>query len=172
MIDIQDIIAAVEASLQELQGGSDPQSCGLFLVEAKAHGDEIEVFIDCDARGADGRARGVTVDDCVVLTKAIEGRFDRDENDFSLTVSSAGIGQPLRVLRQYRKLIGRQLEVVLVSGTKFIATLEAVDENGIMTLSYLEKQRVEGKKRYEKVTKTADFAPETVKKCMEYIDFR
>ncbi len=164
MIELQDITAAT----QEALGDGD-----LFLVDVKmSAGDEIEIFIDSDGRGDDGRLRGVTVDDCVALTKAIEAKFDRDEEDFALTVSSAGIGQPLKVLRQYKKLVDKQIEVVLVSGGKLVATLEAVDENWNMTLSYTEKQRVEGKKRYEKVAKTAILSPEMVKKSTEYIDFK
>ena len=154
---------------------------GLFLVEVRVSGDEAEVFIDSDGTAADGKPRRVTVDDCVILTKAIEARFDREapENDFSLTVSSAGIGQPLKVMRQYLKLIGRQVEVVLASGAKFVATLEGVEpgadddiKNASITLSYPEKQKVEGKKRPETVTVTKTFALSEVKSTKEHIDFK
>lgn len=164
MIDREDIIKAVE---KELQDGA------LFLVDVKmSAGDEIEIFIDSDGLEADGHPRRVTVDDCVALNKAIEAWFDRDVEDFSLTVSSAGVGQPLKVPRQYKKLVGRQVEVVLTVGAKIVATLEAVDENGNMTLSYPEKQKAEGKKRHEIVSKTALFTPHDVKKTTEYIDFK
>jgi ribosome maturation factor RimP len=145
---------------------------GLFLVEAKVlPGDAIEVFIDSDARGEDGRLKGVTVEDCVALTKAIEARFDRDEEDFSLTVSSAGIGQPLRVPRQYLKLVGRSVEVVLGTGVKITGVLEAFGEDNI-TLSYPEKRRAEGKKKPETVTVTETFPLSEVKTTREYIDFK
>lgn len=121
MIEREDVIKAVREEL----GDGD-----LFLVEVKVRGDEVEVFIDSDGIADDGRTARVTVEDCIRLSRAIEARFDRDEpeNDFSLTVSSAGIGQPLRVMRQYHKLVGRQVEVVLASGgAKVVATLEAVE---------------------------------------------
>ena len=78
---------------EELAEGS------LFLVEVNiTPGNEIEVVIDSDG--------SVDIDDCVALSRAIEERLDREEEDFELTVTSAGIGRPLRLLRQYRKLIG------------------------------------------------------------------
>ena len=84
---------------EELAEGS------LFLVEVNiTPGNEIEVVIDSDG--------SVDIDDCVALSRAIEERLDREEEDFELTVTSAGIGRPLRLLRQYRKLIGRPVEVV------------------------------------------------------------
>lgn len=95
---------------EELAEGS------LFLVEVNiTPGNEIEVVIDSDG--------SVDIDDCVALSRAIEERLDREEEDFELTVTSAGIGRPLRLLRQYRKLIGHPVEVVLLNGTKIIAEL-------------------------------------------------
>lgn len=177
MIDREDIIRAVEEALAARVG--DTGSGGLFLVDVRnGAGDEVEIFIDSDGRDADGRTRGVSVDDCVLLTKAIESRFDRDENDFSLTVSSAGIGQPLKTERQYRKLVGAEVEVVPASGAKFVAKLEAVEagaeggEAASLTLSYPEKQKVEGKKRPETITVTKTFPLSEIKTTKEHIDFK
>jgi ribosome maturation factor RimP len=186
MVDIQDIARVAERELaaraESERGGMAPESAdaagkenscaGLFLVDVKAlAGDAVEVFIDSDARGDDGRLRGVTVEDCVALTRAIEAHFDRDVDDFSLTVSSAGIGQPLRVPRQYRKLIGRSVEVVMASGVKITGMLEAFGEDNI-TLSYPEKRKAEGKKKPEIVTVTETFPLSEVKTTREYIDFK
>ncbi len=135
----------------------------LFLVDVKIlPGNEIEVFIDSDGR--------VTVEDCITLTRAIENRFDRDAEDFSLTVSSAGIGQPLKTLRQYKKLVGGSVEVVLTDGAKLLATLEDAGEDSI-TLSYPEKRKIEGKKKPEIVTVTKTVALNEIKTTKEYIDF-
>ncbi|MDR2894681.1 MAG: ribosome assembly cofactor RimP [Alistipes sp.] len=171
MIVREDIIRAVNESLPE--GGN------LFPVEVKVNGDEVEVFVDSDGAGDDGKPRGVTVDDCTALAKAIEAKFDRDVEDFSLTVSSAGIGQPLRVMRQYRKLVGRRVEVLMASGAKFVATLDDAHpgpdgavEGGSVTLSWDEKQKIEGKKRPEIVTVTRTVPLDEIKTTKEYIDFR
>jgi ribosome maturation factor RimP len=201
MVDIQDVIAAVAEELGEgevflSEGensgrvflGEGESSGGVFLVEVKAKGDEVEVFIDSDARDADGRIRHVTVDDCTRLTRAIEARFDRDTDDFSLTVSSAGVGQPLRHPRHFRKLVGRMVEVVTTNGAKIVGVLEGVEgaegvervegagamESGVgsITLSYPEKRRTEGAKRPEVVTVTRTFALSEVKATREHIDFK
>jgi ribosome maturation factor RimP len=158
MITKDDITKAAEVAIEGM-GNNE-----LFVVEVKAlPGDEFEVYIDSDDR--------VTVDDCIAVSRAIEEQFDREVDDFALTVSSAGIGQPLRTLRQYQKLVGGSTEVVLTSGVKILATLEAADEAGI-TLSYPEKRTVEGKKRPEIVTVTKTFAYSEIKSTKEYLDFK
>ncbi|MGV6829180.1 MAG: ribosome assembly cofactor RimP [Flavobacteriales bacterium] len=76
----------------------------LFLIDFKIiSGNQIRVIIDGD--------NGVTVKDCVEISRAIEHNLDREENDFSLEVASAGVSEPLVNLRQYKKNIGRKLSV-------------------------------------------------------------
>ena len=55
----------------------------------------------------------VVLDDCVELSRAIEEHFDREVEDYSLTVTSAGLDQLFKMLRQFIKTIGTQLEVIL-----------------------------------------------------------
>ena len=87
--------------------------------------DEIEVTIDSDTT--------VGIDDCIALSRAVTGAFDRDAEDFALTVVSAGIGQPLVCERQYRKMVGREVDVVLRDGRKLTAEAKAFD-GGALTL--------------------------------------
>lgn len=76
----------------------------LFLIEMTVGGDNsIKVIIDGD--------NGVTVDDCVFISRAVEHNLDREEQDFSLEVASAGAASPLTNKRQFVKNIGRTLEV-------------------------------------------------------------
>ena len=155
MIDTEKIIAIAERKLE----GSE-----MFVVGCHCSpGNEIELLIDSDT--------SVSIDACVALSRAVEAEFDRDAEDFSLTVASAGIGSELRCLRQYRKLVGRPVEVLLLSGVKITAQLDAADEEGI-TLSYEEKQTVEGKKRKQtvRVTRTYPFAE--IKSTREFLDFK
>ena len=123
MIDTKKIIEAAERKLQ----GTD-----MFVVGCTCTpGNEIELLIDSDT--------SVAIEACAELSRAVEAEFDRDEEDFSLTVASAGIGSELKSLRQYRKLIGGTVEVLLNSGIKMLAKLDAADDEGI-TISYEEKQ--------------------------------
>ena len=123
----------------------------------------VELLIDSDS--------SVAIDSCVELSRAIEAEFDRDVEDFELTVASAGIGSELKCLRQYRKLIGKSVEVLLKSGVKVLATLEEMTDESI-TLSYEEKQAVEGKKRKELVKVTHTYSFDEIKYTKEWLDFK
>ncbi|MGX8712752.1 MAG: ribosome assembly cofactor RimP [bacterium] len=96
-----------------------------FLVSLKITPDN-RIFVDIDGDN------GVTIDDCIALSRAIEGQLDRDEEDFELNVSSAGADQPLKLTRQYRKNVGRELEVVTVDGERAEGTLEDASDEGIV----------------------------------------
>lgn len=136
----------------------------LFVVSCSVTpANEVELLIDSD--------QSVSIDDCMALSRAIEAEFDRDVEDFELMVASAGIGSELKSLRQYRKLVGRPVEVLLKSGVKVLALLEEVTDEAI-TLSYEEKQAVEGKKRKELVKVVRTYAFEEIKYTKEYLDFK
>ena len=126
-------------------------------------GNEVELTVDGDA--------SVGIDACASLSRAIEAELDREEEDFSLTVMSAGIGSELRSLRQYRRLVGSPVEVLLANGVKILAKLDAVDEQGI-TLSYEEKQTVEGRKRKQLVTVSRTYPFAEIKYTKEWLDFK
>lgn len=136
----------------------------LFVVDVKVSpAGEIELLIDSDG--------SVTIDDCVALSRAIEGEFDREAEDFALTVASSGIGQPLKVFRQYSKLIGKPVEVVLRSGVKLLAELRETTPESI-TIAWSEKVAVEGKKRKETVERSETYALADVKSTVEHLDFK
>lgn len=92
----------------------------------------------------------VSIEDCMSVSRNIEHNLDREDADFELHVSSAGLDKPLRVHAQYVKNIGRDLDVKLKSKEKTTGTLIAVDEVGV-TLKREEKQAIEGKKKKELV---------------------
>ena len=108
----------------------------MFVVECTSTpGNEIELTIDSDT--------SVGIDACAELSRAVEAQFDRDEEDFSLTVMSAGIGSELKSLRQYRKLAGKSAEVLLTSGVKILAKLEEVNvlTNNLLAAQALAKNK-------------------------------
>lgn len=100
------------------------QHPNIFLVDLKISTDKsIKVVLDGDEE--------VNVKDCINISRAIEGALDRDEEDFSLEVASAGVGSPLKFPRQYRKNLGRKLEVISTEGMKFEGELTHVKEDAI-----------------------------------------
>ena len=95
----------------------------LFLIDLNITNDnKISVVIDGD--------NGVSVNDCIAVSRKIEHNLDREEEDISLEVSSAGVSEPLRLERQYRKNLGRKLQVT-TNNKKIEATLTHVDQDGI-----------------------------------------
>jgi len=95
----------------------------LFLIALNiSDQNHITVVIDGD--------KGVTVEDCVAVSRKIEGELDSDEIDFSLEVASAGAAAPLKLTRQYKKNIGRTL-AVQTNSNKFEGQLQKVSEDGI-----------------------------------------
>lgn len=154
-MDIEQIRLTAERALE----GSD-----MYVVECVVTpANDITVVIDSDT--------AVTVDACAAIDRAISARFDRDEEDFSLTVASAGIGEELKLLRQYRRLVGRSVEVLLNNGIKITAVLDAADEQGI-TLSYDEKVAVEGRKRKELRHTVASYPFSEIKSAREWLDYK
>ena len=155
MIDTKKITESAERHLE----GTD-----MFVVECTSTpGNEIELTIDSDT--------SVGIDACVALSRAVEADLDRDAEDFSLTVASAGIGSELRTLRQYRKLVGRPVEVLLTNGVKILAHLDEATDEGV-TLSYEEKQAVEGRKRKQPVKVTRSYPFAQIKYTKEWLDFK
>jgi ribosome maturation factor RimP len=155
MIDVKTVTEIAERHLE----GSD-----MYVVECKISPmGEIELLIDSDT--------AVKLEDCAALNRAIEAEFDREVEDYSLMVASAGIGSELKLLRQYTKIIGSSVEVLLKDGIKLLAKLNSADEAGI-AISYEEKQAVEGKKRKVTVEVTKDYKWEEIKYVKEYLDFK
>lgn len=139
MIDKRMVIQLAEEKLA---------SSGNYLVDVEIQpGNVIIVEIDND--------EAVCIDDCVELSRFIEEHLDRDSEDFELEVGSAGITSPFKILRQYQKNIGKEVEVLLASGMKLTGILKSADENGIVLT--VEKQvKPEGAKR--KITVEEDLA--------------
>lgn len=112
----------------------------------------------------------IELDDCVSLSRYFETLFDREVEDYSLTVSSAGLDQPFKVMKQYVKALGTKVEVSLKGGKKMVATLVEADETGI-TLKYSVKEAVEGKKKKEMVEHVDRFELEQVNSVRPFIEF-
>ena len=134
----------------------------LFLIDLSISNDNtIKVILDGD--------HGVTVDDCVFISRAIEHNLDREDQDFSLEVASAGAAAPLVNQRQYLKSIGRDLEVATTDGS-FKGTLVKADEQKI-TLNWKAREPKPIGKGKVTVQKQADIAYEDIVEAKVMIKF-
>ena len=96
----------------------------LFLLSCDiSETNAIRVIIDGD--------NGVLVEDCMFISRAIEHNLDREEYDFSLEVTSAGATTPFSHIRQYKKNVGRTLEVK-AEGEKFEGILVTANDEDIL----------------------------------------
>lgn len=94
----------------------------LFLIDLNISDEnQIRVILDGD--------KGVTVEDCIAVSRAIEHNLDREEYDFSLEVMSAGASEPLTFPRQYKKNIGRNLRIKTKNNEKIEGELTAANED-------------------------------------------
>jgi len=96
----------------------------LFLISLSiSDQNHISIVIDGD--------NGVSVNDCISVSRKVENNLDREEEDFSLEVASAGVSAPLKFPRQFKKNIGRTLEV-RTNSNKFEGNLVSVNDDGIV----------------------------------------
>lgn len=135
----------------------------VFIVELEVLvGNKIVVVIDSD--------KGIDISYCIEISKLIESHLDRDVEDFELEVSSAGIGQPFKVLRQYHKNIGREVEVLKADGKKVSGKLIAVNDEGF-SIDMEEMVKPEGKKRKELQVRQVNYNFSEVKQVKDIISF-
>ena len=132
-----DTLIQTLTNLLEEQLAADPAT---YLVDLKIKPtNNIKIFVDGD--------NGITIEKCVAINRALYKQLEElaifTDNDFSLEVSSPGLDEPVKLLRQYRKNIGRQVEVLLNDGTKIEGKLTEVNEDDIV----VEEKKGKNKKR-------------------------
>ena len=122
-------------------------------------GNLIVVEIDND--------EAVSIDDCAELSRYL----DRDVEDYELEVGSAGITSPFKVLRQYVKNIGNEVEMLLKNGSKLTGVLKSADENGVV-VSVEKKVKPEGAKRKVTVIEDESYTFDEIKYTKYLIRFK
>jgi ribosome maturation factor RimP len=149
----------VTALVEEKIAGTD-----LFIVEVNVKpGNKIEVFIDRDS--------GLALEDCLKVSRHVEGNLDREVEDYALDVSSPGVGRPLKLKRQYFKNIGRNVDIKLQDGSKLEGTLTAADEDKIVVHTRT-KEEVEGKKGKKWVERDTEVPFESISETKITISFK
>lgn len=137
---------------------------GLFLVDLTITKDNaINIEID-------KHVGGVSVKDCMAVSRNVEHNLDREEQDFELHVSSAGIDRPLRVLPQFIKNINRTVEVLKNDGILIEGILKEANETEL-TLETTRVEKIEGKKKKETIVEQIVLPMNTIKETKIVITF-
>ena len=153
MIDKNQIAEFVNEKLTEDQ----------FLVDVTVSpGNVIHVMVDSDT--------SVSINQIVELSRYIESKFDRDTEDFELSVYSAGLTEPFRLVRQYKKNLGSEVDVLLGSGQKLNGLLVKADDTGI-SLEVTTKEKVEGSKKKELIKRIHNFDYQEIKEAKKILKF-
>jgi len=123
MISKEDIKNVATIKIKE-QGG--------FFVDVKVNAaNVITVFFD--------RMEGVQVEHCLLISKHIEEYFDREVEDYELTVCSAGLDNPFMVDDQYKKYIGKEVGVLLTNGKRKTGIILSYDESLVIEVAKKKK---------------------------------
>ena len=135
-----------------------------FVVDVEISSDN-KILVEID------HAEGVWIEDCVDLSRFIESKLNRDEEDYELEVGSAGIGQPFKVLQQYYIHIGCEVEILTNGGVKFTGILKDADEDKFV-VTVKKKVKEEGAKRPKIVDEDLTFTYDEIKYTKYLISFK
>jgi ribosome maturation factor RimP len=155
MITVDRVTKLVEEKME----GTD-----MFIVELSVKpGNKIEILVDRDS--------GLALEDCLSVSRHVEGNLDRELEDYSLDVSSPGVGKPLKLKRQYVKNVGRTVNVKRTDGTIVEGILVSSDEEKIVVHTRT-KEEVEGKKGKKWVERDEEIAFDTISETKIVISFK
>ena len=158
MISKKKVAALIYERIEELDNG-------LFVVSLTiSTGNKINVELD-------KHEGGVSVKDCMSVSRNIEHNLDREQEDFELHVSSAGLDKGLRVYAQYQKNVGREVVVKLHENGKVEGKMIAVTPEQI-TVQTTRKERIEGKKKKQTIIEDVVLTMDKIKETKIVISFK
>ena len=134
----------------------------LFLIDISIS-DSYKIVVTLDGDN------GVTLQDCIDVTRAIEGNLDREAQDYALEVASVGVGSPLKLVRQYIKNIGRTLIVKTNEATIEAALTAAYDTKIVLSWEAREPKKI-GKGK-ETVLKNQEIPYNEIKQAVVTVNF-
>jgi ribosome maturation factor RimP len=153
---------AFKEKVSELLNQGLEEKPSVFLIDLTiTDGYKIIVTLDGD--------NGVTLQDCIDISRAIEHNLDREEHDFALEVASAGVSTPLKLVRQYKKNIGRTLKVKMAEGTVEAPLKEVNDDFIVLEWEAREPKKI-GKGK-ETVVKRQEIPYGDIKEALVTITF-
>ena len=136
----------------------------IFIVDVKVGGgNKIMGFVDTP--------EGVTIEECIQISRHIEASLDREVEDYELEISSPGLDQSLKVHQQYTKNVGRDVQVTSKDGKVTKGTILSADDN-TFTVESSSKVKVEGKKNKQLVVEQAVFNYKEIKETKIIISFK
>ncbi|OYQ36387.1 ribosome assembly cofactor RimP [Flavobacterium cyanobacteriorum] len=154
---------AFREKVEDLLAKALEERPALFLIDLSVSDSyKITVTLDGD--------QGVSLQDCIDISRAIEYNLDREEQDFSIEVASAGATSPLRNIRQYQKNVGRTLKVKTTAGEEILATLIHAGEEFIV-LEWKAREPKKIGKGKETVLKKAEIHYGDIKEAVVEIIF-
>ncbi len=134
-----------------------------FLVDVTiSASNEIHIMVDSDT--------GISINQIVEISRHVESNLDREAEDFELSVFSAGLTEPFRLVRQYKKNVGKEIEVLLTNGQKLNGLLIGVEEQAI-DLEITTNEKIEGSKKKELVTKVHHLEYSEIKEAKKILKF-
>jgi ribosome maturation factor RimP len=135
-----------------------------FLVNVRINkSNVVQVFVDS--------YEGLSINRCAEISRHLESRLDRDSEDFELQVSSPGLTENFRVREQYLKNREREVEIVTKNELKFTGILKNI-ENDFILLEVSSREKVEGKKKKQLVTREHQVGFEDIKSAKVVISFK
>ena len=152
-----------KSKVQEVLDAALAEREHLFLIDLSINdANKISVILDGDF--------GVNLQDCIDVSRAVENNLDREEQDFSLEVASAGVSSPLKLVRQFKKNIGRTIKVKTISSEEIEAELSMADDEKI-TLEWQAREPKKIGKGKETVDKKLEIPYENIKEAIVIISF-
>jgi len=134
-----------------------------FLVDVTVSSSNvIDIMVDSDT--------GISINQIVEISRFVESNLDREVEDFELSVFSAGLSEPLSLVRQYKKNLGTEIDVLLTSGLKLTGILIKADDHEI-DLEVTTKEKSEGSKKKELVTRVHSFGYPEIKEAKKVLKF-
>jgi len=134
-----------------------------FLVDITVSSSNvIHIMVDSDS--------GISINQIVEISRFVEDKLDREIEDFELSVFSAGLSEPFRLLRQYKKNIGTEIDVLLANGQKMNGLLKNADNRGV-DLEVTTKEKAEGSKKKELVVRVHHFEYSEIKEAKQVLKF-
>lgn len=158
MISKKKVLGLIEERIAELANG-------LFVVDLSISTTNV-IHVEIDKHEG-----GVAIIDCMSVSRNVEHNLDREEEDFEIHVSSAGLDKPFRVMAQYIKNIGREVKVVLNDGTKLTGVLKSANEKEIV-IENSRMEKPEGKKKKELIVEQHVLPMDQIKETKIVITFK